>query len=78
MEVHRVLVYVLQEELVRSFAVFIKLDLPILVVKIEQRVQRVVIKLVSLGCRLRDTLAKCSGNFSVGGGHGRCLPYLNE
>ena len=45
MEVDRVLVDVLQEELVRSLAILIELNLSILVIEIEQCIQRVVIQL---------------------------------
>ena len=46
MEVDRVLVYVLQEELVSGLAVFIELNLAICIVEIQHRVQSVVIQLL--------------------------------
>ena len=55
-EEHSVLIDMLQEELPRSHAVFIELNLAVFTVQIQQRIERVVIQLV-LTHRLRDLLA---------------------
>ena len=46
MEVDRVLINVLQEELVSGLAVFFKLNLAVSIVEIQHRVQSVVIQLL--------------------------------
>ena len=45
-EEHRVLIHVLEEILVRSLAVFVKLDLPIFIEQIQHCIERVVVKLL--------------------------------
>jgi len=61
-EVDGVLVDVLQEELVRRLTVFVELDLAVLVVQVQKRVQRVVIQLFGLAHRLSYGLPHSVGH----------------
>ena len=61
----------LDEVLIRSFAVFVELNLTIFVVKIQQRIQRVVIQLVIGTDGFGDSFADVIG-------HGCNLPALRD
>ncbi len=60
-EEDRVLVDVLQEVLMRGFPVLVELDLAVVVVQVEHRVERVVVRLAGEGVRGGYRLCSCDG-----------------